>query len=241
MAIYIYLYARTQNVEERRPFQWQAFKVALKEGIWSVGAPVLIFSGLYGGVFSPTEAAGAACVYIAFVTMAIHREISWREFWDVSVVSMYLTAQIFLIVAVAGVFSWLLTTNGVPQAAVSFIAHLELRPWMVLLVINIFLLIVGCFIDTASAILVLTPLLLPMSLAIGVDPIHFGIIVVTNLSIGTFTPPFGVNIFVAQSIFDVPLRSIYAGLVPFIAVAIVGLMILTYVPELSLWLVRLIG
>jgi C4-dicarboxylate transporter DctM subunit len=241
MAIYIYLYARTQNVEERRPFQWQAFKVALKEGIWSIGAPVLIFGGLYGGVFSPTEAAGAACVYIAFVTMAIHREISWREFWDVSVVSMYLTAQIFLIVAVAGVFSWLLTTNGVPQAAVSFIAHLELRPWMVLLVINIFLLIVGCFIDTASAILVLTPLLLPMSLAIGVDPIHFGIIVVTNLSIGTFTPPFGVNIFVAQSIFDVPLRSIYAGLVPFIAVAIVGLMILTYVPELSLWLVRLIG
>jgi C4-dicarboxylate transporter DctM subunit len=241
MAIYIYLYARTQNVEERRPFQWQAFKVALKDGVWSIGAPVLIFGGLYGGVFSPTEAAGAACVYIAFVTMAVHREIGWREFWDVSVVSMYLTAQIFLIVAVAGVFSWLLTTNGVPQAAVSFIEHLELRPWMVLLVINIFLLIVGCFIDTASAILVLTPLLLPMSLAIGVDPIHFGIIVVTNLSIGTFTPPFGVNILVAQSIFDVPLRSIYSGLVPFIGVAILGLMILTYVPELSLWLVRLIG
>jgi len=108
-------------------------------------------------------------------------------------------------------------------------------------VINIFLLIVGCFIDTASAILVLTPLLLPMALAVGVDPIHFGIIVTVNLSIGTFTPPFGINIFVAQSIFDVPLRSIYIGLVPFIAVAIVGLMILTYVPELSLWLVRLIG
>ena len=112
---------------------------------------------------------------------------------------------------------------------------------MVLLTINVFLLIVGCFIDTASAILVLTPLLLPIALAIGVDPIHFGIIVVTNLSIGTFTPPFGVNIFVAQSIFDVPLRSIYAGLAPFIAVAIVGLMIVTYVPELSLWLVRFIG
>jgi C4-dicarboxylate transporter DctM subunit len=241
MAIYIYFYARTQNVEERRPFQWQAFKLALKQGGWSIGAPVLIFGGLYGGVFSPTEAAGAACVYIAFVTMAIHREIGWREFWDVSVVSMYLTAQIFLIVAVAGVFSWLLTTHGVPRAAIGFIEQMELRPWMVLLVINVFLLIVGCFIDTASAILVLTPLLLPMSLAIGVDPIHFGIIVVTNLSIGTFTPPFGVNIFVAQSIFNVPLRSIYAGVLPFIGVAIVGLMIVTYVPELSLWLVRIIG
>jgi C4-dicarboxylate transporter DctM subunit len=241
MAAYIYLYARTQNVEETHPFQWQALKAALKQGGWSIGAPVLIFGGLYGGVFSPTEAAGAACVYIAFVTMAIHREIGWREFWEVSVSSMYLTAQIFLIVAVAGVFSWLLTTQGVPRAAVSFIEHMELRPWMVLLVINVFLLVVGCFIDTASAILVLTPLLLPMSLAIGVDPIHFGIIVVTNLSIGTFTPPFGVNIFVAQSIFKVPLRSIYAGVLPFIGVAIVGLMILTYVPELSLWLVRFIG
>jgi C4-dicarboxylate transporter DctM subunit len=241
MAVYIYLYARTQNVEERRPFQWQAFNAALKQGAWSIGAPVLIFGGLYGGVFSPTEAAGAACVYIAFVTMAIHREIGWREFCDVSVVSMYLTAQIFLIVAVAGVFSWLLTTHGLPRAAIDFIEQMELRPWMVLLVINVFLLVVGCFIDTASAILVLTPLLLPMSLAIGVDPIHFGIIVVTNLSIGTFTPPFGVNIFVAQSIFDVPLRSIYAGVLPFIGVAIIGLMILTYVPELSLWMVRFIG
>jgi C4-dicarboxylate transporter DctM subunit len=241
MALYIYFYARTVDVEERHPFRWRALAVAMKEGIWSIGAPVLIFGGLYGGIFSPTEAAGAACVYIAFVTMFVHREIGWREFWDVSVVSMVLTAQIFLIVAVAGVFSWILTTNGVPQSAVAFIEHLELRPWMVLLVINVFLLIVGCFIDTASAILVLTPLLLPLSLAIGVDPIHFGIVVVTNLSIGTFTPPFGVNIFVAQSIFNVPLRSIYAGVAPFIGVAIVGLMILTYVPELSLWLVRFLG
>ena len=241
MALYIYLYARTQNVHEGRPFQWRAFAVALKDGAWALGAPFIIFGGLYGGIFSPTEAAGAACVYVAFVTMAIHREIGWREFWDVLVTSMYLTAQIFLIVAVAGVFSWLLTTSGVPKAAVDTIAGFNLQPWQVLLVINIFLLIVGCFIDTASAILVLTPLLLPIALAIGVDPIHFGIIVTVNLSIGTFTPPFGINIFVAQSIFDVPLRSIYAGLVPFIAVAVVGLMILTYVPELSLWLVRLIG
>ncbi len=241
MAIYIYLYARNRDVQEGTPFRWRAFGVALREGAWALGAPVIIFGGLYGGVFSPTEAAGAACVYVAVVTMFVHREIGWREFWDVSVTSMYLTAQIFLIVAVAGVFSWLLTTNGVPQAAIGFMEHLELRPWQVLLVINVFLLLVGCFIDTASAILVLTPLLMPIATAAGVDPIHFGIIVVVNLSIGTFTPPFGINIFVAQSIFHVPLRSIYAGLVPFIAVAIVGLMILTYVPGLSLWILKYVG
>lgn len=241
MAAYIWFYARTKDVHEGQRLRWDGFVLALKEGAWALGAPVLIFGGLYAGLFSPTEAAGAACVYVAFVTMVIHREIGWREFWDVSVTSMVLTAQIFLIVAVAGVFSWLLTTHGVPRAAVGLIERLDLAPWQVLLAINILLLIVGCFIDTASAILVLTPLLLPIALAIGVDPIHLGIIITVNLSIGTFTPPFGINIFVAQSIFDVPLRSIYAGLVPFIAVAIVGLMILTYVPQLSLWLVRVVG
>ena len=241
MALYIYVYARWKRIDTGTPFRLEPFLVALKEGAWAIMMPVIVFGGLYGGVFSPTEAAGVACVYAIVVTMLIHREIGWAEFWDVSVTSMYLTAQIFLIVAVAGVFSWLLTTSGVASVAVDYIGHLKLEPWMVLLVINVFLLIVGCFIDTASSILVLTPLLLPIAQAIGVDPIHFGIIVVTNLSIGTFTPPFGVNIFVAQSIFRVPLQSIYAGLVPFIAVAIVGLMIVTYVPELSLWLVRFVG
>ena len=241
MALYIYFYARWKRLDAGTQFQWPVFLAALKEGAWAIMMPVIVFGGLYGGIFSPTEAAGVACVYAIFVTMVVHREIGWREFWDVSVISMYLTTQIFLIVAVAGVFSWLLTTSGAAGVAVDYLSHLKLQAWMVLLSINVFLLIVGCFIDTASSILVLSPLLLPIAQSIGVDPIHFGIIVVTNLSIGTFTPPFGINIFVAQSIFDVPLRSIYAGLAPFIGVAIVGLMIVTYVPELSLWLVRFLG
>jgi C4-dicarboxylate transporter, DctM subunit len=241
MALYIYVYARLKGLDAGARFRWLAFVTAFKEGAWAIMMPVIVFGGLYGGVFSPTEAAGVACVYAIVVTMLVYREIGWAEFWDVCVSSMYLTAQIFLIVAVAGVFSWLITTSGAARVPVDAIAHLQLPPWAVLLIINVFLLVVGCFIDPASAILVLTPLLLPIAQAIGVDPIHFGIIVVTNLSIGTFTPPFGVNIFVAQSIFDVPLRSIYLGLVPFIAVAIVGLMIVTYVPALSLWLVRFIG
>jgi C4-dicarboxylate transporter DctM subunit len=241
MSLYLYVYARFAGIADVQPFRWAAFTASLRDGWLAIGAPVVIFGGLYGGVFSPTEAAGAACIYIAFVTMFVYREIGWREFWDVSVNSMYLTAQIFLIVAVAGVFSWLLITSGVPRAAVGFIEHMQLQPWMVLLVINVFLLIVGCFIDTASAILVLTPLLLPIAAAIGIDPIHFGIIVTVNLSIGTFTPPFGVNIFVAQSIFRVPLTSIYSGVIPFIGVTVLGLMIITFWPGLSLWLVRIIG
>lgn len=241
LAVYIYIYARLRGVGRTEPLHWPRVWRAFKEGSWALGAPVIIFGGIYGGVFSPTEAAGAACVYAIVVTMAVHREISWREFWDVAVTSMYLTAQIFLIVAVAGVFSWLLTTSGVARIAVGFIAQMELQPWLVLLTINLFLLVVGCLIDTASAILILTPLLVPIAVALDVDPIHFGIIVVVNLSIGTFTPPFGINIFVAQSIFGASLRNIYAGLVPFIAVAVAGLLIVTYAPELSLWLVRVVG
>jgi C4-dicarboxylate transporter, DctM subunit len=240
MSAYIYFYARGRNIREGEPFRMSALVAALQDGVWAIGAPVIVFGGIYAGVFSPTEAAGAACVYAIVVTMGVQREIGWRVFWDVAVTSMFLTAQIFLIVAVAGVFSWLLTTSGVAHVAVDFIAQLAIAPWLVLLIINVFLLIVGCFIDTASAILVLTPLLAPIATAIGVDLIHFGIIVTVNLSIGTFTPPFGLNIFMAQAIFDVPLRSIYAGLWPFIAVSLIGLLIVTYVPELSLLLVHLI-
>jgi C4-dicarboxylate transporter DctM subunit len=154
---------------------------------------------------------------------------------------MYLTAQIFIIVASAGVFSWLLTINGAPAALAAFVERWELPPWAVLLAINMLLLVVGCFLDTASSILVLTPLLLPLARNAGVDPVHFGVVLVMNLSIGTFTPPFGINIFVGQAVFKAPLSSIYPGIAPFIAVAIAALMVVTYLPQLSLWILRYIG
>jgi C4-dicarboxylate transporter DctM subunit len=154
---------------------------------------------------------------------------------------MYLTAQIFVIVAVAGVYSWLLTVSGAAQAAAAYVAALELPPWGVLLAINVLLLAVGTFLDTVSAILVLTPLLLPIARAAGVDPVHFGVVLVMNLSIGTFTPPFGINIFVGQAVFKAPLSSIYPGVLPFIGVAIAALAVVTYIPQLSLWILRFIG
>ena len=154
---------------------------------------------------------------------------------------MYLTAQIFVIVAVAGVYSWLLTVSGAAQAATAYVAALELPPWGVLLAINVLLLAVGTFLDTVSAILVLTPLLLPIARAAGVDPVHFGVVLVMNLSIGTFTPPFGINIFVGQAVFKAPLSSIYPGVLPFIGVAIAALAVVTYIPQLSLWILRFVG
>jgi C4-dicarboxylate transporter DctM subunit len=192
-------------------------------------------------VFSPTEAAGVACVYAIFVAGVVYKVLNWSELFESAARSMYLTAQIFLIVAVAGVYSWLLTVQGAAQGGVSLIRTLDLPPWAVLLAINVLLLLVGMALDTASSILVLAPLLAQIAAASGIDPIHFGVIVVMNLSIGTFTPPFGINIFVAQAAFKVPLGELYPGLLPFIAVSIVGLLIVTYVPWLSLWIPRLMS
>jgi C4-dicarboxylate transporter DctM subunit len=241
MASYIYIYAARKGIREGQPFELARFLSASKSGVWALGTPFIILGGIYAGVFSPTEAAGIACVYAIIVTRFIYGDISWRGLWDVGVSSMYLTAQVLIIVAGAGVFSWLLTVSGIPQAAVEAIRSLEVPPWVILMVINVFLLIVGCLLDPGSAILVLTPLLAPIAAAIGVDLIHFGIIMTVNLAIGMFTPPFGLNIFVAQALFRAPLSSIYPGLVPFIVINIIALAIVTYVPELSLWLIQYMG
>ncbi len=241
MGIYIYIYATARGIRETEGFSWGVFVRASREGAWALGSPLIILGGIYAGVFSPTEAAGIACVYAIVVTKFIYRDISWRGLWEVTVASVYLTAQVLIIVAAAGIFSWLLTISGIPQSMVGFIEALEAEPWLVLLIINLFLLIVGCVLDPGSAILVLTPLLAPIAAAMGVDLIHFGIIMTVNLAIGMFTPPFGLNIFVAQALFRAPLSSIYPGLVPFIAIDLVALMLVTYIPELSLYLTRVLG
>ena len=233
-AAYIWYHAWRIGDRAGTPFSMREFLDASKDGVWSIAAPVIILGGIYTGVFSPTEAAGIACVYAIIVVVLVYRELGWAEVFRTASHSMYLTAQIFVIVAVAGVYSWLLTINGYSQALTDLVTGLQVSPWLVLLAINLLLLAVGMFLDTASSILVLTPLLIPIARNIGVDPVHFGVIMIMNLSIGTFTPPFGINIFVGQAVFKVPLSSIYPGLVPFIIAALCALVIVTYVPQLSL-------
>lgn len=233
-AVHIYWHARRAGERGGQPFCFAEFLAATRDGIWSVLAPVAVLGGIYGGIFSPTEAAGVACLYAIVVTALVYREITARELFESAARSMYLTAQIFVIVAAAGVYSWLLTIIGAAETAVGFVRGLELAPWMVLMIINVFLLLVGTALDTASSLLVLTPLLVPIAVANGIDPVHFGVILVMNLSIGTFTPPFGVNIFVGQVVFKVPLAELYKGLNPFIALTVGALMLVTYVPSLSL-------
>jgi C4-dicarboxylate transporter DctM subunit len=201
--------------------------------------PVIILGGIYTGVLSANEAGGAACVYAILVAMFVHRDVGVTQLLDLARRSAYVTSQLMVIVASAGVFSWLLTTSGAAPRLADVFAALDLSSAMLLFIVNIFLLLVGIFFDPAPAILLLTPILLPVVKAAGIDLIHFGIVMTANLSIGCFTPPFGINIFVAQAVFKQPVSVIYRGVMPFIWLSIAVLAVITYVPELSLFLTRL--
>jgi C4-dicarboxylate transporter, DctM subunit len=233
-ALYVLGYARTRTVAQTARARWDVIWVATKEASWSIGTVVVIFGGIYGGVFTPTEAAGVAVVYSLFVTMVVHREVGLRDLWRIIHSSVFLITQILLIVTAAGLYSWLLTTSGIPQQIIAEINALQLPTWALLLCINVVLLVMGSFLEPPAAILILTPLLLPLVQAVGVDPVHFGIIMTVNLSIGMYTPPFGLNLFASQAVFHAPLGMIYRGVLPFLAINFATLMVITYVPSISM-------
>jgi len=237
-AAYVMSYAKLKRVPLGTRAQWETIWKTSKEASWSIGSLAVIFGGIYGGVFTPTEAAGVAVIYSLFVTMVVYREVDLAGFWRILLASAYLISQILLIVTSAGIYSWLLTTSGIPQQVVEAINALHMPKWELLLSLNVGLLLAGSFLEPPAAILILTPLLLPIVRGVGVNPIHFGIIVAVNLSLGMYTPPFGLNLFSSQAIFDAPLGRIYLGVLPFLLLNFVALMIITYVPEISMVLLH---
>jgi C4-dicarboxylate transporter DctM subunit len=238
LALYVLWRARREGFGPGVPFDLRRLLHASGRSIWALGAPVIILGGIYGGVFSPTEAAAVACVYAAFVTAFVFRELGARDIVEAAVSTVLFTGQILIIIACAGVFAWLLTVNQVPAAVTAWLQAINVAPWMLLLAINVMLLLVGCFLDPLSAILLLSPLLVPVVKAAGVDPVHFGIVVTVNLAIGLFHPPFGINIFVAQSVLGLKLEVIYRGIVPFLVIYLIALALITYIPDISLIGVR---
>ncbi len=237
-AVFVITYARLKGVPLGASAQWPVIVKTTKDASWSIGSLAVIFGGIYGGVFTPTEAAGVAVVYSLIVTMFIYREVDLAGFWRILMSSAYLISQILLIVTSAGIYSWLLTTSGIPQQIVASINALHMPKWELLLILNIGLLLAGSFLEPPAAILILTPLLLPIVRGVGVNAIHFGIIVAVNLSLGMYTPPFGLNLFSSQAIFNAPLSRIYIGVLPFLLLNFVALMIITYVPEISMVLLQ---
>ena len=237
-AAFVITYARIKGVPLGERAHWATIWKTSKEASWSIGTLAVIFGGIYGGVFTPTEAAGVAVVYSLFVTMVIYREVDIAGCWRILMDSAFLISQILLIVTSAGIYSWLLTTSGIPQQIVAAINGMDMPKWELLLLLNVGLLIAGSFLEPPAAILILTPLLLPIVRAVGVNAIHFGIIVAVNLSLGMYTPPFGLNLFSSQAIFNAPLSRIYLGVLPFLALNFAALLIITYIPAISMVLLR---
>ncbi|MGM0437935.1 MAG: TRAP transporter large permease [Bacillota bacterium] len=236
--IYSYIYAKKHDIvlEERATLGelWDA----LKEGIWALGLPVIIIGGIYSGVFTPTEAAGVSVAYAAFVEMVIYKDISVKELFEIACKAGNTIAMIMILIAAGSIISWVMTIGQLPQMVVGLLSGAN--NIVILLLLNVVFLIAGMFIDPNSAIIVLTPLVYPLTRVLGIDPIHFGMIIVLNLSIGMITPPFGLNIFVATGAFDIGYERIVSGILPFIIINLVILMLITFVPQISLFLPRLL-
>lgn len=206
-----------------------------------LAAPLLIVGGVRGGMFTATEAAGILCGYAILLCAVAYRTVGLTKLIEVFRESAMTTATIMIIVATSNLFAWYLAMENVPNAARDLFQSLTDNPVVFLLVVNVFLLIVGAFVDTVPAILIFVPILQPTAVQFGIDPIHFAIIVIVNLMIGLNTPPVGTNLFVISSVAGRPMMAISRALMPFYGIKLVALLLITYVPALSLWLPRMAG
>ncbi len=210
-------------------------KATLQAG-WALLMPVIILGGIYGGVFTPTEASAVAVFYALIVGVVIYREIKVKDLYAILRKSALSSAVIMFIIANAGLFAFLITRAGVPDAIGRWLEAVLQSPTMFLLGVNAALFIIGMFIETSAAIIVLAPILAPVAMHFGVDPVHFGLIMVVNLAMGMITPPFGVNLFAACTVARISLDRIVGHLLPFVGVILVCLLVITYVPSISLGL-----
>jgi len=203
---------------------------------WALMMPVIILGGIYGGVFTPTEASAVAVFYALIVGFGIYREIKIKDLFTILRKSVLSSAVIMFIIANAGLFAFLITRAGVPDAIGHWLQEVLKTPAYFLLGVNAALFLIGMFIETSAAIIVLAPILAPVAVHFGIDPVHFGLIMVVNLALGMITPPFGVNLFAACTVARISLDRMIKDLIPFVLVILACLMVVTYVPGLSLGL-----
>jgi C4-dicarboxylate transporter, DctM subunit len=236
LMLFSYLYCKWKgwgknDGDGRRPFG----KATLEAG-WALLMPVIILGGIYGGIFTPTEASAVAVFYALIVGVVIYREISMPNLYVILRKSVISSAVIMFIIANAGLFAFLITRAGVPDAIGRWLEAVLQSPAYFLLGVNAALFLIGMFIETSAAIIVLAPILAPVAMHFGIDPVHFGLIMVVNLALGMITPPFGVNLFAACTVARISLDRIIKQLIPFVLVVLACLMVITYFPALSLTL-----
>lgn len=225
-----------KDVGERK-----SFLRSLNDAKWALLAPIIILGGIYGGIVTPTEAAVIAVVYSLIISLFVYKEFKWDSMMDVFMRAAKVSGTIMIFVSTASFFGKVLALKQIPQEIAGFIADFTTNPIIVLLLINVFLLIVGMFMETVAAILLFVPLLLPIVIPLGVDPIHFGIIVCLNLALGLITPPLGLNIFIASSIAKIKFEQSLKYFAPIFVTLLVVLLLVTLVPQISLFLPDLIS
>ena len=235
---YAYFIAKKENVPVQEKASLKEVMTAFKDSIWALGVPFIIIGGIYGGVFTPTESAVVAAIYAIFVALFVYKELDLKGLLEESVDAAVGTAQIMVLLAAASIFSWILTRQQIPQALAEGLIAITNSKITILFMMNIILLIAGMFIDPASSTTILAPLFFPLAMTYGIDPVHLGIIMVVNGAIGMFTPPFGLNLFVATGVAKEPVSKIMSGIIPFVLLSLVTMAIVTYVPQVTLFLVN---
>lgn len=226
-----------RNGEAKEGMGKISFRKVLKTGWdvkWSLFTPIIILGGIYGGIFTPTEASVVAVVYALIIGGFVYKELKWKDIYESTLETLSLMGATLYMIGLSVAFSFLLTVERIPSTIAEAIINFSENPIVILLLINIFLLVVGAFVDAVASIVILTPILLPIVVEIGIDPVHFGIILVANLAIGYITPPVGVNLFVASAIGKTSIENVIRGILPFFIALIVSLIVITYFPSLSL-------
>ena len=239
LIIYSVFKARKYNWKSTQSYSRQEAVQLLTSASWGIAMPVIVLGGIYSGVFTPTEAAAVSVVYALFVEIFIYKDMSIKRLNKVLKDSVILSSALLFIIASAMAFIWLLTRERLPIIAADFIMEHIKNKYVFLLVINIFLLLVGCVMDIVSAIIVISPILVVALQKFDIDLIHYGIIMIVNIELGFLTFPFGLNLFVAMGITGKSLTQIGKAVMPFLILMIGGLLLITYIPEISLYLPRL--
>src|SRR5262245_7812935 len=211
------------------------------EAVLPIMTPVLLIGGMSTGIFTPTEGAIAACVWAMVLGLAWYRTLTWKRFVKVCLDTVETTATVMFIVAAASIFGWMLTATGVTTAIAQWVLAFTKDPWMFLLLANVLMLFVGCFLEPTAAITILVPLLLPIAKQLGVDPVHFGLVMVLNLMIGLLHPPMGMVLFVLARVAKLSVERTTVAILPWLVPLLLSLIILTYIPAVGLWLPKVMG
>lgn len=243
LCVYSSLYSKKHKYinAEAAPFSWGNVGRSLVDGIWALLVPVIILGGIYGGIFTPTEAAAVAVAYGLIVGLFVYRDLKAKDLYRIFGSAALTTATIMVILGTATTFGRILTLERIPTMIADFFESVAKGPIMLLILINILLLIVGCFMETNAAIIILAPIFLPIVESMGINPVHFGIVMVVNLATGFVTPPLGVNLFVSCNVANAKLEEICKGILPILGVMILDLLLITYIEPLSMFLPTLLG